>query len=167
MGVQQPPFYFRKARGGKGPVFLEDILRLQTVRSTQSDELLLPWSEGQVQVIRWALGTGLGPAVTGATKAHWRTTLRLSLHVEGRARDNMPVILFGHEEQPRSQYHRRGWDPEDSWKLLLTGQSSLHSSVQTLEGAGLSGLVNYHCLYRAESLAPGPSTVKKCLALLC
>lgn len=87
----------------------------------------------------------------------------------GRSR---PILPNNNSQNAMHWQQELGWsllliDPEDSWKLLLTGQSSLYSSVQTLEGAGLSGLANYHCLYRAESLAPGPSTVKKCLALLC
>lgn len=106
-------------------IFLGDIPRLQTARSTQSAELLLPWSEGQVRFC------SLDRRDPSWLSCKWdnKSTLKPFLCTEDRARDStqdalLSSLLVSFGLRNRLAHCRRGWDLEDSWKRLFTGQSS-------------------------------------------
>lgn len=135
MGVQQPPFHFWQAGSGKGAVFLRDVLKLQTVYSTQR-RAAFTRSEGRVQFLPFAgpwrppgvsckrgnRGIGVQSGDFPCTLTGWHVTLLWTPSFRACS-SPMPVILFGPKEQTCSQ------DLEADGILRIHGSSSMASPL--------------------------------------
>lgn len=129
--MQQPPFSFQEGRRRYGGFSWEIFLGCRPLVPLRALNCFYSGPKGKYGSVHWTVETCRGSLVSGTTKALWRPALKPFLCAEVRARDSTqdaflskPVGVIWPKEQTCSLHSRRGWDLEDSWKLLLTGQSS-------------------------------------------